>query len=83
MQRRNFLTGIATLPLAFWGAHRVFAAAGRASTPADITALQNSWKTLLASNADVATTAAPLNLSSDEWKKRLAPEAYNVLRGIL
>jgi len=80
MQRRNFLTGIASLPLALWGAHRVLAAAGKASTPADITALQNGWKTLLAANADVAPSAAPLNLSNDEWKKRLTPEAYHVLR---
>jgi peptide-methionine (R)-S-oxide reductase len=84
MYRRNFLATLAAAPLALWGAHRardVFAAAGKALTPADITALQNDWKTLLAANADVAMSAAPpLNLSSDEWKKRLPRESYQVLR---
>ena len=79
MLRRSFLTRIATLPLALWAGDRTLAA-GKVSTSADVVALQNGWKTLLASNADVATTAEPLKLSNEEWKKRLSPAAYNVLR---
>jgi peptide-methionine (R)-S-oxide reductase len=42
--------------------------------------LQKNWKTLLADGADVATSTEPLKLSKDEWRKRLPPAAYDVLR---
>jgi peptide-methionine (R)-S-oxide reductase len=42
--------------------------------------VQDSWKALLAPGADVATSAAPLQLADDEWKKRLSLPAYGVLR---
>src|ERR1700685_2682336 len=42
--------------------------------------VQESWKTLLAPGADIATSAAPLQLADDEWKKRLSLPAYGVLR---
>jgi len=78
MLRRNFLR-LAALPLAAFGG-RAFAAASKSLTPADVTALQNDWKQLLAANADVAPDAKPLTLSNDEWKKRLPLPAYRVLR---
>ena len=79
MLRRNFLLRLAALPLAAL-AGRALAAAAKTLTPADITALQNDWKQLLAANADIAPDASPLKLSDDEWKKRLPPPAYRVLR---
>ncbi len=42
--------------------------------------LQKNWKMLLADGADVATTTEPLKLDNTEWRKRLKPEAYDVLR---
>jgi len=42
--------------------------------------LQKNWKSLLAEGADVASGAEPVKLSSEEWKKRLSPQAYDVLR---
>ena len=42
--------------------------------------LQKNWKMLLADGADVAATAEPLKLADPEWKKRLTPAAYDVLR---
>ena len=80
MNRRQFLLPIAAAPLALIAGNRLFAAAGKAGASADIVSLQNGWKSLLATNADVATTTQPLNLPEAEWKKRLPPAAYNVLR---
>ena len=79
MLRRNFLIRLAALPLVTLGG-RAMAAAARTLTQADITALQNDWKQLLAANADVAPNASPLKLSDEEWKKRLPPPAFRVLR---
>jgi peptide-methionine (R)-S-oxide reductase len=45
-----------------------------------ITELQKQWKTLLASNADVELSCAPLQRSDAEWKKSLTPQQYEVLR---
>jgi hypothetical protein len=42
--------------------------------------LQKNWKALLAEGADVASGTEALKLSNDEWKKRLSPQAYDVLR---
>jgi peptide-methionine (R)-S-oxide reductase len=80
MHRRNFLTWFTALPLTASAARGVLAASGKAATPAEVVILQNDWKKLLAANADVATAAEPLTLSNDEWRKRLPPAAYRVLR---
>ena len=48
--------------------------------PAQIQALQQNWRSLLTEGADIATSSAPLQLSDEEWRKRLAPQAYRVLR---
>ncbi|HEX6265367.1 MAG TPA: peptide-methionine (R)-S-oxide reductase, partial [Burkholderiales bacterium] len=42
--------------------------------------LQNNWKALLPAGTSVPSPSEPLKLSKDEWKKRLSPEAYKVLR---
>ena len=42
--------------------------------------LQKNWKTLLAEGADVASGAEPVKLSDEEWRKRLTPQSYEVLR---
>lgn len=78
MQRRMFLQRIAALPLGVLGGRAVWAA--DKPQPAEINALQSGWKTLLASNADVATSSEPLKLPDAEWKKKLSPAAYDVLR---
>ena len=77
MERRNLLKAIAAIPLA--------AFAGRALTapPAtmkEVETLQNNWKTLLAEGTPVPAATDKLTLSKDEWRKRLEPQAYNVLR---
>ena len=42
--------------------------------------MQDNWKSLLAPGTEVPNAAEPLKLSKDEWKKRLQPAAYDVLR---
>ncbi len=74
MDRRSLIGLITALPLA--GLLRpVFAKGGIA-----VEELQKNWKALLAAGAEVATSAEPLNLPDSEWKKRLTPAAYDVLR---
>ena len=79
MDRRDWLRVIALTPLAglagSWPAGPAFAKGEKA-----VEALQRNWKSLLAAGANVAGSAEPLKLSDAEWKKRLSPEAYDVLR---
>jgi peptide-methionine (R)-S-oxide reductase len=79
MDRRNWLRVLALTPLAglagSWIARPAFAKGEKA-----VEELQKNWKSLLAAGADVATSAEPLKLADADWKKRLAPEAYEVLR---
>jgi len=79
MDRRNWLRGLTVLSLAG------FARAGlgqqkSAKGAVKVEDLQKNWKTLLADGADVATSMEPLKLSDTEWKGRLNPAAYSVLR---
>jgi peptide-methionine (R)-S-oxide reductase len=41
---------------------------------------EKEWKELLAANATPPTADEPLKLSDDEWRRRLTPEQYRVLR---
>jgi peptide-methionine (R)-S-oxide reductase len=72
MKRRMFLLGLAAVPFA-----------GRAASPVDmkeIKRMQSDWKTFLAPGTSVPSASEPLKLSKDEWRKRLPPQAYSVLR---
>src|SRR3954447_10213080 len=72
MKRRTFLLGLAVAPLA-----------GRAAQPVDtkdIKRMQSDWKTFLATGTTVASPTEALKLSKEEWRKRLPPQAYGVLR---
>ncbi len=78
MNRRTLLTYLSAGPLA-----ALFARGVRAAPPKDmkgILAMQNNWKTFLAPGVEAPSPDQPLTLSKDEWKKRLDPAAYGVLR---
>jgi peptide-methionine (R)-S-oxide reductase len=77
MQRRSFLTILALVP--FMTLLKSASAFGVA-LGANLKDVQANWKTLLAPNASVAADSTPLKLSDDEWKKRLPPDSYSVLR---
>ncbi|MGA0032628.1 MAG: peptide-methionine (R)-S-oxide reductase, partial [Burkholderiales bacterium] len=46
----------------------------------DIEALQKNWRALLAANFRTPAPGEALKLSKDEWRKRLDPAQYKVLR---
>ncbi|HTP63694.1 MAG TPA: peptide-methionine (R)-S-oxide reductase MsrB [Burkholderiales bacterium] len=77
MKRRTLLKLLAAGP--FVGAAGPVHAA-QPKTMKDVEALQAGWKSLLAPGTEVPNPAPPLKLSNDEWRKRLAPASYDVLR---
>jgi peptide-methionine (R)-S-oxide reductase len=80
MKRRGLLQGI--LAAGLWGA---LTGRGQAAQPAakdmkGIEAMQKNWQALLAAGYKAPLPTEPLKLTNAEWKKRLSPPAYNVLR---
>jgi len=78
MDRRTLLKVLAAGGLAARGA--LASGAGSAKDMKDIKALQDHWKDFLPAGAQLPSPGEPLQLSKDEWKKRLPPESYRVLR---
>ena len=79
MNRRSALKVLAVMPLAgLAGSWYAWPAYAKGETAVE--QLQKNWKALLAEGADVASGTEALKLSNDEWRKRLAPQAYEVLR---
>jgi peptide-methionine (R)-S-oxide reductase len=74
MQRRTLLKFLAVGPIAA----RVHAAPPK--TMKGIQDMQDNWKTLLAPGTEVPSATEELKFSKEEWKKRLAPLSYSVLR---
>lgn len=74
MERRSWLKLFAATPLA------ALARSAYAKGDKTVEELQKNWKSLLAPGADIASSSEPLKLSDAEWKKRLTPAAFDVLR---
>ena len=77
LTRRKLLAAAAILPT-LAGTARAEYVSGTSKQGVETLRLQ--WKKYLAKGADIATDATPLTLSDDAWQKRLAPDAYRVLR---
>jgi peptide-methionine (R)-S-oxide reductase len=81
MNRRRLLQGLAAsflVPAGFAGAQ--FAGKAKPAKVPSVEELQRNWKALLASDAKVATNAAPIVKPDAEWQRELDPAAYEVLR---
>ena len=74
MDRRSAVKVLAGLA-GSWFARPAFAKGEK-----NVEQLQKNWRTLLAEGADVANGAEPVKRSNEEWRKRLSPQAYDVLR---
>jgi peptide-methionine (R)-S-oxide reductase len=78
MTRRQLLQGLVAAALYGAGRERVFAA--QPSSMKEIQELQQNWKALLAEGVKVPLPSQALKLSKEEWKKRLNPAQFEVLR---
>jgi peptide-methionine (R)-S-oxide reductase len=76
MDRRGLLRALLAAPLA--GASWLAQAQKKGTKMVE--ELQQNWKTYLATGVATPSASEPLKLSKDEWRKRLAPASYNVLR---
>ena len=79
MERRGLLRG--ALAASLWGMLTGRTAAAPAvKDMKGVEELQKNWKLLLAQGVKTPPATEPLKLSNAEWRKRLSPVAYNVLR---
>ena len=76
MDRRSLIKALAAAPIFAIAPHLHAQPKGAAA----VEDLQNNWKTLLAAGTSVPAPGEKLELAKDEWKKRLAPAQYSVLR---
>ncbi len=77
MTRRGFVQSLlaAAVGSAFAGRAGAQPAAGKT-----VEELQKSWRALLAAGFNAPLPTQPLKLSADEWRKRLNPMQFTVLR---
>ncbi|HEX5865671.1 MAG TPA: peptide-methionine (R)-S-oxide reductase MsrB [Casimicrobiaceae bacterium] len=74
MQRRSFLMALPAFPLACALPRHALAAAG------SVAEIQQNWKQLLATGAEVAPTTTPISKTEAEWQQLLTPAQFKVLR---
>jgi peptide-methionine (R)-S-oxide reductase len=78
MDRRTLLKALAAIGIAGHAAGKANAAPVKDMK--DIKALQDNWKSFVPAAFKAPAPGERLKLSDDEWKKRLPPDSYKVLR---
>jgi peptide-methionine (R)-S-oxide reductase len=78
MTRRGLLEGL--LAGGFWSAFKGRLSAAEPASMKEVEALQKNWKALLADGVTVPLPTERLKLSTQEWRKRLDGNQFNVLR---
>ena len=78
MTRRGLLRSL--LAGGIWSALKDLLFAAQPVSMKDVEVLQKNWKALLAEGVKVPLPNEQLKLSKEEWRKRLAPNEFNVLR---
>jgi peptide-methionine (R)-S-oxide reductase len=78
MDRRTLIKALAAAPFAALAGHAHAQPAARKGVA--VADLQNNWKEFLAPGTPVPAATEKLDLPKAEWKKRLGPEEYYVLR---
>jgi len=79
MQRRALIKGLGAACLLGMAGHTLAQSTSKKGI-ANVDDLQKNWKSLLDSNANVATDPTPVKQSNEEWRKTLEPRQYRVLR---
>ena len=76
MERRTMLKALLAAPLAGW----TWLAHAQKKGMAMVEELQQNWKTFLAAGTATPSASDPVKLADEEWRKRLSPAAYKVMR---
>ena len=78
MTRRGLLQSL--LAGGIWSAWKGTGSAAQLSSIKEVEGLQKNWKALLAEGVTVPLPTEQLKLSKEEWRKRLDPNQFNILR---
>ena len=78
MTRRGLLQSL--FAGGIWSVWKGTASAAQLSSVKEVEALQKNWKALLAEGVTVPLPTEQLKLSKEEWRKRLDPNQFNILR---
>lgn len=80
MKRRSLVTALLTLPAAGLIIRSMPGADSSTMTNADIEAMQADWEQLMPQGFQPPSVSDQLKLSAAEWRERLTPAQFDVLR---